>query len=124
MSETLKDQVFENAIEMLHAKFPELMGTTPQWPRFDHFKMAYSAMDASRIQLEQAVSDGQFKTTAIQLCNVIISLYTIAIVMGVDTRPLMAALHRKNMGVTEEDIDVGMLFELQNPLPQPLKLEE
>lgn len=121
MSETLKDQVFENALEIVKTKFPELLGTTPQWPPFDKFKMAYTAMDASRLQFEKAVSDGQLTSTIVFLCNYIIALYTIAAVMGVDTRPLMAALHRKDMGLVEE-IDLETLLALQNPL-QPPKLE-
>lgn len=102
----IRDQVFEQTLEAMQARFPELVGTVPQWPRFDLFKQVYTAMDASRIQLEQSVSANHFVNTALSICELITSLQAMAICMGVDTRPIIEALHRKMMGDSEIDVTV------------------
>jgi hypothetical protein len=120
----IRDQVFEQTLEAMLSRFPDLVGSAPGWPRFDRFKQVFSSMTASRISLEQAVTDTNFNATVIQICECISGLQALAITLGVDTRPVMQAIHRRDMGQTEVDLApiVGELLEYQNPL-KPASLE-
>lgn len=120
----IRDQVYEQTLEVMQSKFPELVGTEPQWPRFDHFKQVYTSMDASRIQLEQAIAANHFRNTVVMLCEMITSLQAIAISMGVDTRPIIEAMHHKAIEGSEIDITliVDDLLEFQGRIratPRP-----
>lgn len=118
----IRDQVFEQTLEVMQAKFPELVGAEPQWPRFDQFKKVYTSMDASRIQLEQSIAANHFRNTVLSICEMMTSLQVIAISMGVDTRPIIEAMHRKALEGSEVDITliVDDLLEFQGRLrPKP-----
>lgn len=116
MTDKIRDQLFEDTLFMMKEKFPEFVGTTPQWPRFDRFKVVYAAMEVSRLQFEQAIKDGNFNSAVVQICHTMSGFMTMAICMGVDTRPVMAAVHLKNMNDNEGELPIADLLDFQRPL--------
>lgn len=93
----IRDQVYEQTLEAMLSKFPELVGTTPNWPRFDRFKQVYTSLNANRLLLDQAITDNNLNGTILQIGEMIAGLNAMAICMGVDLRPVMEALHRRDM---------------------------
>lgn len=120
MTDKLHDEVFEGVLAYMAAKYPELVGSGPGWPRFDRFKTAYGMMKTESILLEQAISDTSLLATIHKIAETIYALNIMAIVMGVDMRPVMAAVHRFHMADDAGEVDLQLILELQDPLPQPM----
>lgn len=111
------DNSYEQALEFMSKDFPEAVGRTPQWPRFDIFKVAFAAASEDNILLNQAVAACDLTGTVTQMAKTISGLMKLSVVMGVDMRPIMAALHNSQM--TSGEPDIATLLLLQDALPVP-----
>lgn len=115
MTDKLHDEVFESVLAYMTEHHTHLVGTTPQWPRFDRFKVAFTMADKERILLSEAVAEPNLPKTVRQIAESIYTLNVLAVALGVDMRPIMAAVHRAHVqGDTDPNIE--LILDLQDPL--------
>lgn len=112
------DNSWEHALEYVRKEFPDAVGTTPQWPRFDVFKAGYAAGSEESILLGQAVAACDLNGVVTQIGKTISGLMRLSVVLGVDMRPVMAALHAAEM--SGGTADIATLLSLQAPLQAPV----
>lgn len=119
MNEALRMDVYADVKEFLDEKYPYVVGTLPQWPRHDRQIEVNGAVSASVSGMFEAVNKGDLTGTVEGIVKSITSLTGMAVTMGVDLRPIWAAIHKARMQ-GGEGADVGLLLSLQEPLNQPM----
>lgn len=119
MNEQLRMDVYEDVKAFLDAKYPYAVGSVPQWPRHDRQIEVSGGVSASVAQLFEAVNKGDLTATVEGIVSSITTLTGMAVAMGVDLRPIWAAVHKARMQ-GGEGADVGLLLSLQEPLNQPM----
>lgn len=115
MSDRLNMDIHADVLEFLQAKFPEVIGSLPGWPRYDTMVQVNAGVSAAIDELFTGVNNGNVTDTAKAIIKSITALTGMAITLGIDVRPLWAAVHKARMNGDEADIPTLLSF--QNPLP-------
>lgn len=108
--------IFEDVLESMTAKYPQVVGTTPQWPRFDIMKTAYEGVNHGFGKLGDSIQRTDLPETAVNLVSMLSLTMGLAIALGIDVRPLWVAAHKARM--TETEANIALLLDLQDPLKQ------
>lgn len=130
----LANDYFSDVLDFHKKLAPDQIGSTPNWPRFDIMRLRVRLIDEEIDELKKSLMSGTIADVADDIADSIYVLLGLAVAMGIDMRPVWAAVQRANMakegGPTREDgkilkpegwvpPDIATLLELQEPLAQP-----
>lgn len=106
--------IYEDVLEYFEKEYPDIIGTTPKWPRFDIMKIAYEGLNTGFGNVGVAMQKNDLVMTVVNLTSLISLTMGMAVVLGVDVRPLWVAAHKARMAGKE--VDIGLLLDLQDDL--------
>lgn len=109
--------VFGDVLEYFKKEYPDIIGTTPQWPRFDRMKVAYEGLNTGFTRIGISMQGNDLVGTIVDLTSLVSLTMGMAVVLGVDIRPLWVAAHKARM--EGKEVNIGLLLDLQNPLQNP-----
>lgn len=106
--------IFQDVLEYFGKQYPDVIGTVPQWPRFDKMKAAYEGLNTGLVRMNDSIQKGDFVETTVNLTSLISLTMGLAIVLGIDIRPLWVAAHKARM--EDKEVNIALLLDLQDPL--------
>lgn len=130
----LVNDYFSDVLEFHRKLAPDQIGGKPNWPRFDVMRLRVRLIDEEIEELKRALAAGTLADAADGIADSIYVLIGLSIAMGIDLRPVWAAVQKANMakegGPTREDGKVlkpegwqpppiQQILDLQEPLAQP-----
>lgn len=115
MKDALRMDAYEDVLDLFQAQFPDKIGTTPQWPRYDVMSHINDSVNAVLMEYNKAVfEERDLVKTAAAITAMMTVLIGTAVTLGIDLRPVWAAVHKARLSGSEADIKT--LLELQEPL--------
>lgn len=120
MNEQLRMDVYADVKAFLDQKYPEAVGTIPQWPRHDTQLVSNEGVSQAVNAMFAAINKGDLTGTAEGIIVAITAITGMAVSLGIDLRPLWVAVHNSRMNGSDP-ADIGTLMSLQEPLDRPMK---
>lgn len=93
----MKPQDLVKDVLSFHEKFGQYVGTQPHWPPFDVMRMRIRLVGEEYEELSKALAGEDIALVADGVGDLIYVLIGLMNAMGVDMRPIWAAIQRSNM---------------------------
>jgi predicted HAD superfamily Cof-like phosphohydrolase len=129
MTQRVQQDMIQDVLDF-HAKFEQYVGAQPHWPPFDVVRMRLRLISEEYDEFNIALAGQDLATIADCIGDLMYVLIGFSNALGIDMRPIWAAIHRANMakegGGERNDgkvlkpegwtpPDLWMLLSLQNP---------